>query len=358
MICTDCHAPAAPLDWQCTRCGGILEIEHLPLFQADAIIESEWSLWRYAPMLPARKLVSLGEGMTPLVDTELNGVQFRAKLDYLNPTGSYKDRGIAVLLNHLLANDVRRVVADSSGNAGASLAMYSGRAGIEARIFAPMNAPAGKKHQIQLSAELVQIGGSRADVTDACMKAAESPGVVYATHAWNPFFIAGQMTIAWELWEQNGRKAPGAVVCPVGQGLLLLGLARGFNALKTAGLIDHVPRLFAIQPAACDPVVRGWENRDEKPLSIEPEPTVADGTAIRSPVHGKEVLKAIRDTNGRAIRVRENAILEARTALAKTGLFVEPTSAMTAAALPEIQRQYDGSLVVILTGLGFKAMDV
>src|SRR5690348_7117001 len=127
LVCTRCAIPASPLDWRCTHCGGILEIEDLPPFQAEAIDLADWSLWRYGAMLPTRKQISLGEGATPLVESEFEHIPFRAKLDYLNPTGSYKDRGIAVLLNHLLAHGVRNVVADSSGNAGASLAMFSGR---------------------------------------------------------------------------------------------------------------------------------------------------------------------------------------------------------------------------------------
>ena len=263
LVCSACGQVAAPTAWRCTACGGVLEIEGLPPFDTDAIRTHEWSLWRYGAMLPASRRFSLGEGMTPLVPVHTgNGVPFLAKLEYLNPTSSYKDRGTAVMLNTLLSYEVEAVIEDLSGNAGASIAAYAAGIGMQARIFVPAAAPPAKKGMIaRFGAEVVEVGGTRADVSAAVEQAAAE--TVYASHAWNSLFIAGQMTCAWEIWEQMSRRAPAAVVCPIGQGLLFLGLYRGFKALLDAGLIDRMPRLFGAQSAAYDPIVRAVESGAE-----------------------------------------------------------------------------------------------
>jgi threonine synthase len=355
LICRRCDHIPAPLAWRCTACGAPLEISDEAPFDATLIQRDDWTMWRYGAMLPIKGRITLGAGGTPLVKTEWDGGVVWAKLDSTNPTGSYKDRGIETLINYLSAQGATDIVADSSGNAGASIALYSGAAGMRARIFTPANAPLGKKRAIAAAAELVEVGGSRADVTAACLDAVEA-GAAYATHAWHPFFIAGQQTLAWELWEQLGG-APSAVVMPVGQGLLLLGVARGFRALYAAGLIDRLPRLYAIQAAASDPVVRGFESNSEDPIAVTPGETSADGVVIGQPVRGAQVLTAIRESGGAAFRYQETEIIEARAKLARQGLYVEPTSALTAAALPQVCThlgENDGKIVIVLTGHGLK----
>lgn len=360
LTCPTCHQTPAPLDWRCTNCGSPLELTDLPPFDDSAIDNHVWSLWRYQAMLPVNPpRFTLGEGMTPLIPTQFDGVRFYAKLDYLNPTGSYKDRGAAVLLNYLAENGAREVVEVSSGNAGSAVAQYSAGLGLKARIFTPAAAPGGKKRQIRAAAELIDVPGPRSNVDDACMEALKSPGVAFASHSWNPYFIAGQMTGAWELWEQLGRRAPEAVACPVGMGCLLLGLYRGFVALRDAGLIERIPRFFAVQTAASDPIVQAIEQGLDDVPPVQTQPTVADGIVIAKPVRSRQVLAAIRDSGGTAFRVQEADILPTRDRLARQGLLVEPTSAATVAALPQIRAVYGGEdLVVLLTGNGLKTLDI
>lgn len=366
ITCSACPTPASDLTaWRCAACGSPLEITNLPPFNPDQINLADHSLWRYAAMLPAAKQISLGEGSAPIIDARIgvdasyDGVRFRAALEYLNPTGSYKDRGTVLVVNHLLAQGVREVVEDSSGNAGSSLAMYASLAGMRARIFTPAGAVGAKKKQIGMAGEAVGIPGPRQAVTDAVIAAAQEPGVVYASHAWSPFFIAGQMTLAWDIWLQNGRRAPGAVAMPVGMGCLLLGVYRGFVALLNAGLITTVPRLYAVQTEASDPIVRAWETGADDVPPIETQRTVADGIVIAKPVRSKALLKAIRASGGAAFRVPEAAILPARDALARRGLLVEPTSATTVAALPQLRQHYQGDdLTIVFTGHGLKTIDV
>jgi threonine synthase len=357
LVCTNGH-PAGPLDWRCSQCAAPIHIMNLPPFDENAIRGEEWSLWRYGAMLPAVPHVTLGEGMTPLIQVKLPDGLIWAKLENLNPTGSFKDRGTAVLVNYLIEQGVGQVVEDSSGNAGAALAAYTGASGIQARIFVPENAPPNKKRLIALSAQLVEIDGPRAASTDACYEAART--AVYASHAWSPFFIAGQMTCAWEIWEQMGWRAPDAVICPVGQGGLFLGIARGFASLKAAGLIDHVPRMYAAQAAACDPIVRAWETDADDVTVVEERETAADGIVVAKSVHSREILQVIRKTGGMAIRLNEKAILTARNLLSKRGLLIEPTSATAIAALPTVRAHLAGGsseIVVPLTGNGLKTIN-
>lgn len=350
--------PDAPIDdplaWHYS--GKPLEIAALPPFDADAIIADEWSLWRYAAMLPVQRRFSLGEGMTPLVQVSLPDGAFHAKLDQLNPTGSYKDRGTTTLINYLAQFGVAEVVEESSGNAGSSVAAYASAAGMRARIYAPASAPEGKKRQIRLSAELVEVPGAKQNTTDACMEAAKT--ATFASHAWNPYFIAGQMTCGWEIWEQLGRRAPDAIITPVGHGGLFLGIWRAFLALKDAGLIDHLPRMIAAQSNGCDPMVSAYEHRLSAPLALEPRETVADGIIVPQPVRGAAVMAAIYDSGGAAFRADNDAILSTQTALFRGGLLVEPTSATAAAILPQAQAHLGGGaeIVVVMTGHGLKTL--
>jgi threonine synthase len=357
LVCTECGARAEPLDWRCTRCDGPLDFAAYPPFEPETIVPDDFSLWRYRAMLPVRRRVTRGEGLTALVEVDVDGARFLAKLEYQNPTGSYKDRGTTTMMSHLVGQGVREVVEDSSGNAGASVAAYASAAGIRARVFVPATAAPAKKALIAaVGGDLVEVPGPQHAKTEACMEAART--TPYASHAWSPYFVLGQMTAAWEIWEQLGRRAPDAIVCPVGHGGLFLGLARGFRSLRQAGLIERAPRLFAAQSEGCDPIVRAWEQGDAVPPRVTPTPTVADGIIVEVPVRGKAVLRAIRDSGGAALRTGNDAILAARDALARRGLLAEPTSATPVAVLARVRAQLgpDATVVIPLTGSGLKLL--
>lgn len=355
IACSRCHAPADPLAWQCAQCGGPLAMDALPPFDPSAIVADDFSLWRYRAMLPVERRFSLGEGLTPLTHTRLNGDTFWAKLEYLNPTGSYKDRGTTTLINHLAAHNVTEVVEDSSGNAGASVAAFAAKANIHARIFVPASGDPAKKGLIKaLGGELVEVHGPQYAKTQACLEAAKS--IPYASHAWSPYFLLGQMTAAWEVWEQLGRRAPDAIATPIGHGGLFLGFAYGFRALLEAKLIQRAPMLFGVQSEGCAPIALAWESGADQPVEVTPTPTIADGIIVDHPVRGAEVLQAIRESGGAAFRVDNTAIAHARDQLYRLGLTVEPTSAVTVAALPRIRAHIGPSaeLVIAFTGNGLK----
>ncbi len=363
IVCSRCHTsyPLDTRDWLCTKCGGLFEITGTTRFDASQIETTEATLWRYRSFLPLpdhANPISMGEGFTPLVETRLDGITFFSKLDFLNPTGSFKDRGTTVLVSAIKSFGVTRALEDSSGNAAASLSAYAARAGIAAEIFTPAHASPAKLAQIEVyGARLNRVEGPRENAAQAAQERAARGDAYYGSHYYSPFVMAGMKTTAWEIWEQLGRHAPDAVIAPVGQGSNLLGIARGFRELCDAGLIQKMPRLYAAQSANIAPIPLAMERGLDEMPEIKSKRTIAEGIAITRPVHGKELLRALRESGGGAVAASEAEIIQARIDLARVGLYVEPTSATAVAALLKLREQIGASdnVVVTLTGSGLKA---
>jgi threonine synthase len=349
--------------WRCPNCGGPLAWAGERALSPGAIQPELPGIWRYAAVLPAapESAVSLGEGMTPLTLLDLDGAAVQLKLDSQNPTGSFKDRGVAVMISALKQLGATHAVEDSSGNAGASVAAYAARAGMRCSIFAPAKASPSKLAQaVAYGAEVTPIDGKREDVATAAMDAAAAtPGATYASHNWHPFFIEGVKTWAFEVWEQLGRRAPDAVVAPAGSGSLVLGALLGFEELRRGGAIDKLPRIYAAQPAACAPLVVAMERGAEEVERFPSTPTLAEGASIVEPIRGREVLAALRQTGGDAVAVAEAEIVSARELTARQGVYIEPTSALAVAAaralLANGSVRPDESVVAVITGHGLKS---
>jgi threonine synthase len=276
--------------------------------------------------------LSLGEGLTPLVGAgdELPGLN--VKLDYLFPTLSFKDRGAVVLVVSALERGAQRLVADSSGNAGSAIAAYAARAGLPCTVFVPERTSARKQRQIRAyGAALELVLGDRTATTEAAIARVASTSATYASHIYDPYFLQGTKTFAFELWEQLGA-APNSVIVPVGNGTLLLGAARGFRELHAAGLIDRAPALIGVQSERCAPIARAWATGADEPVGVDAGQTAAEGIAIARPPRGAQILAAVRDSGGCVVEVAEAAIGPAQAHLAGRGLFVEPTAALTWAA--------------------------
>ena len=258
VFCSNCGSvyPKDGFPYCCSICGGLFDFRSGFQFDPKQLERYQPGIWRFRHTFglpPDIAPVSLGEGDTPLLWAEALGRRIAFKCESLNPSGSFKDRGSAVITAWLMSRGVIEVVEDSSGNAGASLAAYAARAGIKARIFIPESASGPKRKQIEeYGEELVPIPGSRSDVTKAVRNAAEC-GTVYASHAYIPFNLSGYASAAYEIFEQVG-KMPGAVVVPVGQGGFLLGLARGFDALRKVHKQETIPMMIGIQARACAPL--------------------------------------------------------------------------------------------------------
>lgn len=349
--------PFDPTRWRCP-CGGVLGIVGGPSFDPVRVDEDQYTLWRYREALPLPEgaaPVTLGEGWAPLVDAEWYGRSVRFKVESLNPTGSFKDRGAALLVTALKAARVSDVVEDSSGNAGAALAAYAARGGLVARVFVPAHASPAKQAQIAIyGAEIVAVPGPRGEASRAVLEAVDE-GAVYASHVYSPLYAHGMKTIAFELWEQCGWCVPSSVVLPVGHGGLLLGLHRGFRELLGARVIERMPSLLGVQAAACAPLARAWESGASEVEPAQEGDTVAGGVRIAAPPWGRQVLVAVRESRGAIVAVSDEETLSAQRRLARKGLYVEPTSALPVAALGTLGARLGDCPVVVLTGNGLKS---
>jgi threonine synthase len=365
----------APLDgfpYRCPVCGGILLIE-LDLSAWSGVDPSVPGMERYRELLPVdagSRLTSLGEGGTPLILAErlaqgLGDVEVLLKNETVNPTGSFKDRALAVMTTRVRDEGYRRVISSSSGNAGVSSAAYAARAGIEATVVAPENTRQTKLAQLTVhGARVVLVRGSTSDTYKLAKAAAETGEWANVTTTFlSPLATAAFKTIGYELADQLDGRTPDWVIAPVSAGPILVAVASAFREYHAAGRADGVPRMVCAQAAGCAPIVRAFE---EGAHSVAPwlDPPATIATAIADPLLGYEddgtlTLRVVRDTGGFALTVTDDAIREAIRRLAfLEGVFAEPAGAVPVAALRALRTRGvigDGSRVVLLiTGHGLK----
>jgi len=377
LKCTAC-ATTYSLDERsvvCSSCGNVLDIEydlsHIQGKPGDEILTNRTrSLWRYRQLLPIseeRQIISMGEGLTPLRKASRYGgsiglSDLALKLDYLNPTGSFKDRGTSVSISKIKQLEITAVLDDSSGNAGASLAAYCAAAGIACTLYVPAAAPSEKLIQAEMYGEkITKVAGSRTEVAKAAEDAWKLSGVYYASHNLSPFFFDGMKTLAYEVAEDMNWRVPDHVVFPVGGGALMAGAYKGFQDLKKLGWTDRLPRVHCVQSEDCMPIVEAFR-KGSRHIEVATEgETIAGGIRISNPGRGDQVLEAIRSTKAAAVSVTDDAILRIQTLLARTeGIFVEPTSCAALAGVTKLLETNvispQDSVVVPLTGFGLKDM--
>lgn len=258
------------------------------------------------------------------------------------------------MVSALAGAGVESVLEDSSGNGGSSVAAYCAAAGIRARILAPEGTSPAKVLQARAyGAEVALVPGDRTATAEQAIHEART--TTYASHNWHPLFLQGTKTLAYELWEDLGRTAPDVVVTVAGAGSIVLGCDLGFGELLAAGHIERLPRLLVAQPERCAPIHAAFQGRPATGFG----PTVAEGTAIRSPVRLPEVVEAIRRSGGDTVAIPEQDIVAATRRLAGIGLYAEPTSASAAAAIDAFAARGairpGEKVVVVLTGSGLKA---
>ncbi len=356
LICRGCGRdyPLTAPRWACD-CGGLLEVDWRLRLRPGIFSDSPLSLWRYRIALPldaAVVPVTLGEGMTPMVEMRSPGARrVWVKMDHLQPTGSFKDRGAAVMISRLRALGVQSVVEDSSGNAGAAVAAYCARGGLECTVYVPASAPQAKIAQIKAyGAHVVSVAGSREAAARAVRKAAEK--TYYAGHSVDPFFVQGTKTVAYEIAEQLGWRAPRRVVVPLGNGTLFLGLTLGFTELFVNRLVAGMPRIVAFQSQACNPLCRAFRRNAADVAGIRCRESIADGIAVARPVQAQRILAAAAGVDAAIMDVSESAIHGAWEKWAALGLSVEPTAAVALAGLDQLENVDD--TVVVVTGHGLK----
>jgi threonine synthase len=374
LTCTACAWQSADADIsKCPDCGATLDVRYA---SPDIPVRNEQpGLWRYAAHLPLKDLkhaVSLGEGNTPLLPSvalqqELGLAHLHFKMEGANPTGSYKDRIAAVGISRLRELGKTAWAATSSGNAGASIAAYGVRAGLQGHLFTLQNASRAKIAQIQsygpqvYAVEGLGINAEAERTTWQNIQAicdANGWGMLVTARKFSPHAMEGVKTIAYEICEQLGGEAPDVVYIPLGGGGLLSSTWKGFVEWHAAGKISKLPKIVAVHPVGCGSISEAWnEGREVRPISVCT--SSISGLQLTSPPDGDLVLQAMRDSGGWPVAIEDEATYAAQAELAnREGLFVEPASAITLAAIRAdvAAGRLTGSerVVSLLTGIGFK----
>lgn len=352
-FCMNCGAPFPRDNFlvSCYQCGGLFTLTGLEYDPSK--LRQLSGMWTYAALFDAFNVepTYLGEGQTPLIKRVVGGNHFYAKMESLNPSGSFKDRNAAYLTSLLKSHRIAKVIEDSSGNAGAALAFYCAAFGIDAQIFVPENTSGPKIRQIKnCGAQISYISGERRNAQKAAMEQVELGNGFYASHAVLPFGVAAYATIAFEIFEQLG-KMPDRVFVPIGHGSLFYGILLGFEALSKNYLIKR-PAMIGVQPSFCAPLVKTWH---KEAFEIQQGKSLAEGAVITEPVRGDEILKALEPGNDDLIAIEEIEIIEAVSTLTKSGIYVEPTSALVFAGLKRINQSNNDLNVLVFTGNGLKS---
>jgi len=345
------------LSYRCS-CGSPLEVRVRMKFDKTRIVKNDYTVWRYREFFPYVKvddIISLAEGWTPIIKFG-EGLYF--KLDFLNPTGSFKDRGSTVLISsiHRLVREANGYISeDSSGNAGASIAAYSARAGLKAKIFVPATVSGQKFNQILFyGAEVERVEGERSRVAAEAQK--PERGKFYIGHIWHPIFSDGIRSLAYEVVEQFEWVPPDRIYLPVSAGTLLLGVIMGLEHLLESEVIDELPKVVACQTEQVSPLYHRLKNLPYTPPARIT--SIADALISVNPPFLELMVNKMRKIGGEVEIVNDNQIYNGFVELAKKGLFVEPSSAVAYAAYKKqiengVTSKKETSLIV-LTGTGLK----
>ncbi len=356
------------------RCGGVL-LARYDLETARQSWNREWtrngpaSMWRYAPVLPVRQpssIVTLGEGMTPLLQATRLGARLGAqnlwiKDEGLNPTGSFKARGLACAVSMAVELGVRQVAMPSAGNAGGALAAYAAAAGIEAHIFMPADVPQANYLECRAyGAHTTLVNGLIGDCGRVAAAHASAEGWFQMSTLKEPYRVEGKKTMAYEVAEQLGWTLPDAILYPAGGGVGLIGMWKAFEELEQLGwTAGKRPRMIAVQAEGCQPIVRALERGESKTEPFENAATVASGLRVPDPLGGALILSILRESGGTAVAVSDRGIIEAALELAACeGILAAPEGA---ACVPAVRRllangflKPEERVVLFNTGSGLK----
>jgi threonine synthase len=359
-LCPDCHKPLlARYDLQAAR----------QALTPQAIAGRAANLWRYRELLPVRDprhALCLGEGFTPLVRAERLGQELGfdnllIKDEGLNPTGSFKARGLGVAVSRAYELGATALSIPSAGNAAGAMSAYAARAGLPAHVFMPRDVPHPFVAECRaLGAKVTLVDGL---ITDAGRIAAEGVrefGRFDVSTLKEPYRLEGKKTLGYEIAEQLGWSLPDVIIYPTGGGTGLVGMWKAFDELEKLGWIDSQrPRMVVVQAQGCAPMVRAFKEEQEFATPWEGAQTIADGLRVPAAVGDFLILRALRESNGTAIAVPDEELLPAASLIGRTqGLFACPEGAAPLAAFMHLRRQRwidDGESVVLFnTGSGLK----
>jgi len=379
LACSKCETRYEPgrIYNLCARCGGPL----LVFYDLDRA-RSQWrredlgrgpsTMWRYAPLLPvsrAESIVSLGEGMTPLLGVPRLGERVGARRLYVkddggNPTGTFKARGLSCAVSMAGELGARKLAIPSAGNAGGALAAYAAAAGLEAHIFMPRDAPAANFIECRMyGAEVTLVDGLISDCARLVAERAPAEGWYDVSTLKEPYRIEGKKTMGLELAEQMAWRLPEAILYPTGGGVGIIGMWKAFQELEKLGWIGPSrPRMIAVQSQGCRPIVEAFEKGAGEAAFWKNASTVAAGLRVPKPLGDFLILEAVRQSGGTCLAVSDQELMEAALLLARTeGLFVAPEGAACIAAVGILLGsgflKPDETIVVYNTGSGMKYLE-
>lgn len=375
VVCWDCGVDVEdPYVNVCPKCGGLLTVkmnlEPVKEMKPQDLRKEPIGVWRYHPFMPVdpRNKVSIQEGGTPLYRTDrlaedIGISQLHVKFEGLNPTGSFKDRGMTIGVSHAKELGAKVVGCASTGNTSASLAAYAAKADMKCAVFLPSGkVAAGKLAQaLFYGAKVLSIDGNFDDALDLARKMADARKL-YLLNSINPYRPEGQKSVLFEIMDQLEYDIPDRIILPVGNAANIWAVYKAIQELKEVGWIDKVPMLTGIQASGSAPVAKAFSEKKNDFIPEENPETVATAIRIGNPVSGRKALHAIYDTGGFSTTVTDEEIIAAQQLLGKKeGVCVEPASAASVAGLKKLIAMgvVDRSekVVCICTGNGLKDPD-
>src|SRR5579863_5306345 len=364
--------------WNLCECGGPLLVRYdLALLRdtwsRDSFASTPNSMWRYAPALPVQlttSIISLGEGMTPLLPVPRTGARIGAsdllvKDEGLNPTGSFKARGLSCAVSMCVELGIGKMAIPSAGNAASALAAYAAAAGIEAHIFMPEDVPQSNFIECKAyGARVTLVEGLISDCARIVAESGPREGWFDISTLKEPYRIEGKKTMGYELAEQLGWELPDAIFYPTGGGVGMIGMWKAFAEMEALGWIEPGtrPKMIAVQAEGCQPVVRAFEAGEERSRFWEGASTVASGLRVPKPLGDFLVLRAVRESGGTAIAVSDTELIDAGIRLAaEEGLFISPEGAACLVAAERLLRdgflKREDKIVIYNTGSGLKYLE-
>jgi threonine synthase len=379
LECSFCHREydAKRLQNVCVECGKPLLVRYdlkriAKFLTRQALYARRSDLWRYREMLPVRRednIVTLGEGWTPLLPVKTLGASLGmahvlVKDESLNPTQSFKARGMSVAVSMAKELGAEKLAAPSAGNAAGALAAYCARAGLGAYIFMPRDTPRANVIECEVAgAHVTLIDGLITDCGAEVAKRKDTEGWFDVSTLREPYRVEGKKTLGYEIAEQSGWSLPDVIVYPTGGGTGLVGMWKAFAELEKLGWIgEKRPRMISVQAAGCAPIVRAFEAGSRFAEEFENAATVASGLRVPKAIGDFLILDAIRESGGTAITVTDDELIEGARELARTeGIFAAPEGGACVPALRKLLARGDvkpdETVVLFNTGSGIKYLD-
>ena len=349
----------------CEKCGGLMEYR---LVKTKIQFKGPVNFWRYRPVLPpVSTIVSLGEGGTPLQKAERLAESLHFKNLYLkdetrNPTSSFKDRSASLILSDAKSRGYDSIVCATNGNHGASVSAYAAKVDINANLVVPSVVDMGKLAQMMMyDAKIVQQGDTIEEAIDRARELEKEMDWYQATTELNPLSIEGLKTISYEIVEQEG--VPDWIIVAMGSGATLHAIWKGFLEMEMLGIIDKKPSLIGVQAEGCAPISNAFSKGSGEPMILKKGETAASAIRVKDPLYGKLALDALRDSNGFAVSVSDEDMIQAGKEIARNeGIFAEPASSAPVACLKrkEVQDKIspDARIVCLVTSSGLKTDDI